>query len=436
MMRAAQDTRGAAGSPRVPGDPRPFTRDIQRQGRPQASRAGHALLAAGARRTVVGRLPRRERVGVAPRRRRPAPEALALVGEEGDVLSLPPAGHGPVPLRAATAPQRSPGAPRRLSNAAPREIWLRLLRAVTRPRRPASRGRHRFHAHRAHRLLPSLRIVRNWPRTPAERRRKLPEVLQEHAAGARSRAREAADFGGLGQRQLLVLHQVRDDHGRGPRYAALAVHQHRAARALLVDEVAGEIQAREHRLAPVVLDRDSMVRQVVVKDLPAANRADSADTAPSQTLPVSGSMRIAQEETVAHADHCPGGPGLVSRQPQQLRLGAAGAGGGVREAPLLQQPAQVEPPLHCRPASAPRAGPAARVSAPRVGTPPTGTLADDPAKPTLPDVWARLRPNRGNVRPMPQKQKPGSESPLGCRREGAPQTRGLEGGLGQVATGP
>ncbi|CAK0874199.1 unnamed protein product [Prorocentrum cordatum] len=142
-----------------------------------------------------------------------------------------------------------------------------------------------FHAHRAHRLLPSLRIVRNWPRTPAERRRKLPEVLQEHAAGARSRAREAADFGGLGQRQLLVLHQVRDDHGRGPRYAALAVHQHRAARALLVDEVAGEIQAREHRLAPVVLDRDSMVRQVVVKDLPAANRADSADTAPSQTLP-------------------------------------------------------------------------------------------------------------------------------------------------------
>ncbi|CAK0874201.1 unnamed protein product [Prorocentrum cordatum] len=162
-----------------------------------------------------------------------------------------------------------------------------------------------FHAHRAHRLLPSLRIVRNWPRTPAERRRKLPEVLQEHAAGARSRAREAADFGGLGQRQLLVLHQVRDDHGRGPRYAALAVHQHRAARALLVDEVAGEIQAREHRLAPVVLDRDSMVRQVVVKDLPAANRADSADTAPSQTLPVF--------------------------RPQQLQLGAAGAGGGVRE---------------------------------------------------------------------------------------------------------
>ncbi|CAK0874202.1 unnamed protein product [Prorocentrum cordatum] len=42
-------------------------------------------------------------------------------------------------------------------------------------------------------------------------------------------------------------------------------------------------------------------------------------------------MRIAQEETVAHADHCPGGPGLVSPRPQQLQLGAAGAGGGVRE---------------------------------------------------------------------------------------------------------
>ncbi|CAK0874200.1 unnamed protein product [Prorocentrum cordatum] len=256
--------------------------------------------------------PHRRRTPPAARTRRSRPAAPTpragspRTGRRGGRRPSPPAG------RPRACPPQGCHCPPALARCTPPP----LQRCASGDLAAAPPGRHEatqaclpgpppFHAHRAHRLLPSLRIVRNWPRTPAERRRKLPEVLQEHAAGARSRAREAADFGGLGQRQLLVLHQVRDDHGRGPRYAALAVHQHRAARALLVDEVAGEIQAREHRLAPVVLDRDSMVRQVVVKDLPAANRADSADTAPSQTLPVF--------------------------RPQQLQLGAAGAGGGVRE---------------------------------------------------------------------------------------------------------
>ncbi|CAK0874197.1 unnamed protein product [Prorocentrum cordatum] len=236
--------------------------------------------------------PHRRRTPPAARTRRSRPAAPTpragspRTGRRGGRRPSPPAG------RPRACPPQGCHCPPALARCTPPP----LQRCASGDLAAAPPGRHEatqaclpgpppFHAHRAHRLLPSLRIVRNWPRTPAERRRKLPEVLQEHAAGARSRAREAADFGGLGQRQLLVLHQVRDDHGRGPRYAALAVHQHRAARALLVDEVAGEIQAREHRLAPVVLDRDSMVRQVVVKDLPAANRADSADTAPSQTLP-------------------------------------------------------------------------------------------------------------------------------------------------------